>query len=772
MSEHPEQHHCCHSKDPGAAEHKVPSPSLAGKFICPMCPSVAEDNPGACPHCGMALESAVAPALSRRIEYTCPMHPQIVQDGPGSCPLCGMALEPVAVADDSLEDDPEYRDMRKRFLVSGVLAVPLLFVAMGDLLPGQPVSRLLGETVRPLVELLLAAPICLWAAWPFYERAWTSIKTRHLNMFTLIGLGVSVAFLYSLVAALFPSIFPVQFRDESGHVAVYFEAAGVIVTLILLGQVIELRARSKTGQAIRSLLDLAATHALRVNEDGSEEDIPLEQVHAGDSLRVRPGEKIPVDGTVLDGGSTVDESMISGEPMPVSKAAGDSVIGATLNGTGSLLMRAEKIGADTLLSRIVQMVSEAQRSRAPIQKLADQVSGYFVPAVIIASVITFAVWALFGPQPAFAYAIINSVAVLIIACPCALGLATPMSVVTATGKGAEQGILFRNAEAIERLREVDVVLVDKTGTLTEGRPALSKVITTGRVGEEELLALSAALERHSEHPLAQAIIKGLEARDGARLEASDFESITGQGVTGRVDGRMVALGNQALMSALSVDTGALESQADDLRKQGVTAMWVTLDGQLAGIISVADPIKDTTPQAIDELHREGLRVVMVTGDNSRTAQAVAETLGLDDVVAEVLPEQKLDVVRQYQQRGSKVAMAGDGINDSPALAAADVGIAMGTGTDIAMESAGVTLVKGDLRGIVRARRLSRLTMKNIKQNLFFAFIYNGLGVPIAAGVLYPAFGLLLSPMIAAAAMSFSSISVISNSLRLRRADTG
>jgi Cu+-exporting ATPase len=737
-----------------------------------MCPSVAEDNPGACPHCGMALESAVAPALSRRIEYTCPMHPQIVQDGPGSCPLCGMALEPVAVADDSLEDDPEYRDMRKRFLVSGVLAVPLLFVAMGDLLPGQPVSRLLGETVRPLVELLLAAPICLWAAWPFYERAWTSIKTRHLNMFTLIGLGVSVAFLYSLVAALFPSIFPVQFRDESGHVAVYFEAAGVIVTLILLGQVIELRARSKTGQAIRSLLDLAATHALRVNEDGSEEDIPLEQVHAGDSLRVRPGEKIPVDGTVLDGGSTVDESMISGEPMPVSKAAGDSVIGATLNGTGSLLMRAEKIGADTLLSRIVQMVSEAQRSRAPIQKLADQVSGYFVPAVIIASVITFAVWALFGPQPAFAYAIINSVAVLIIACPCALGLATPMSVVTATGKGAEQGILFRNAEAIERLREVDVVLVDKTGTLTEGRPALSKVITTGRVGEEELLALSAALERHSEHPLAQAIIKGLEARDGARLEASDFESITGQGVTGRVDGRMVALGNQALMSALSVDTGALESQADDLRKQGVTAMWVTLDGQLAGIISVADPIKDTTPQAIDELHREGLRVVMVTGDNSRTAQAVAETLGLDDVVAEVLPEQKLDVVRQYQQRGSKVAMAGDGINDSPALAAADVGIAMGTGTDIAMESAGVTLVKGDLRGIVRARRLSRLTMKNIKQNLFFAFIYNGLGVPIAAGVLYPAFGLLLSPMIAAAAMSFSSISVISNSLRLRRADTG
>lgn len=772
QQEQEEQHHCCHPKGPAEAEPEAPPPSLAGKFICPMCPSVVEDQHGACPHCGMALERAVEPGLPTNIQFTCPMHAEVVQDEPGNCPVCGMALEPMAVTDDSLQDDPEYRDMRRRFLASIFFAVPLLAVAMGDMLPGQPVSRILGESVRPLIELLLAAPICLWAAWPFYARAWTSIRNRHLNMFTLIGLGVSVAFLYSLVAALFPSIFPAQFRDEGGHVAVYFEAAGVIVSLILLGQVIELRARNKTGQAIRSLLELAPTHARRVTDCGHERDTPLDQVNPGDTLRVRPGEKIPVDGIVLEGNSTVDESMISGEPIPVGKASGDTVIGATLNGTGSLLMRAEKVGADTLLSRIVQMVSEAQRSRAPIQKLADQVSGYFVPAVIIVAVITFIVWALLGPQPAMAYAIINSVAVLIIACPCALGLATPMSIVTATGEGAKQGILFRNAEAIERLREVDVVLVDKTGTLTEGHPALAETVSTALVGEEELLALSAALERHSEHPLAGAIVEGADARGVMRLEALGFDSITGQGVSGTVNGRLAALGNQALMSSLNVGTGALEARADVLREQGATVMWAALDGQLAGIISVADPIKDTTPLAIDELHREGLKVVMVTGDNSKTAAAVAAKLAIDEVVAEVLPEQKLDVVRQYQQRGSKVAMAGDGINDSPALAAADVGIAMGTGTDIAMESAAVTLVKGDLRGIVKARRLSRLTMKNIRQNLFFAFIYNGLGVPIAAGVLYPVFGLLLSPVIAAAAMSLSSVSVITNSLRLRRSDTG
>ncbi|MFC1606296.1 copper-translocating P-type ATPase, partial [Pseudomonadota bacterium] len=616
----------------------------------------------------------------------------------------------------------------------------------------------------------LATPICLWAGWPFFQRAWTSIKTRHLNMFTLIGLGVAVAYGYSLVATLFPGLFPPAFRDASGHVAVYFEAAGVIVALVLLGQVLELRARSRTGQAIRSLLSLAPNRALKLTPCGHEKDIPLQDVKPGDMLRIKPGEKIPVDGTVLEGSSNVDESMISGEPLPVAKGPGDPVIGATLNGTGSLLMKAEKVGADTLLARIVQMVSEAQRSRAPIQQLADRVAGWFVPTVVLCAAVTFVVWGLWGPQPAMAYAIINAVAVLIIACPCALGLATPMSIVAATGKGAEHGVLFRNAEAIEHLRAVDVLLLDKTGTLTEGRPTLTEIKAVEGFETDEVLALAAALERLSEHPLAAAIVAGAEARHLNLLPASDFASITGQGVTGRVDGRAVALGNRELMAALQVDTSSLADAAEVLRREGATVLWASVDARLAALVSISDPIKDTTPEAIRALHLEGLQVVMVTGDSRQTAEAIAARLGIDEVLAEVLPDQKLDVVRRYQAQGHTVAMAGDGINDSPALAAADVGIAMGTGTDIAMESADVTLVKGDLRGIVKARRLSRLTMQNIRQNLFFAFVYNGVGVPIAAGVLYPFIGLLLSPMIAAAAMSFSSVSVISNALRLRRVD--
>jgi len=718
----------------------------------------------------MALERVQPVAFGQPLQYTCPMHPEVVQDGPGDCPICGMALEPSQAAEETLEDDPEYRDMRKRFVVAVALAIPLVALAMGDMLPGRPVSQWIGTNTRHVLELLLATPICLWAGWPFLQRAWTSLKTGNLNMFTLIGLGVGVAYLYSLVATLFPGLFPEAFRDADGQVAVYFEAAGVIVALVLLGQVLELRARSRTGQAIRSLLGLAPTHALKVTPCGHEKEVPLQQVEPGDTLRVRPGEKIPVDGTVLEGNSNVDESMISGEPLPVAKQTGDPVVGATLNGTGSLLIKAEKVGADTLLARIVQMVSEAQRSRAPIQKLADRVAAWFVPAVVLCAVITFVVWAVWGPQPAMAFAIINAVAVLIIACPCALGLATPMSIVAATGKGAENGILFRNAEAIEHLRSVDVLLVDKTGTLTEGKPQLADVLTTGDFEANEVLALAAALERHSEHPLAAAIVAGAESRGSEKNEASDFQSVTGQGVTGRVADRTVALGNQVLMESQGVDTAPLAEEADRLRGSGATVLWAAVDGRLAALLSVGDPVKETTPGAIEALHREGLKLVMVTGDNRVTAEAVAQQLGIDQVEAGILPDQKLEVLRRYQALGHTVAMAGDGINDAPALAAADVGIAMGSGTDIAMESADVTLIKGDLGGIVKARRLSRLTMQNIRQNLFFAFVYNGVGVPVAAGILYPFIGLLLSPMIAAAAMSFSSVSVISNSLRLRRAE--
>ncbi|MEZ4588298.1 MAG: heavy metal translocating P-type ATPase [Gemmatimonadales bacterium] len=708
------------------------------------------------------------PAPSPGVKYTCPMHPEIVRNQPGSCPICGMALEPMIPTADA-EENAELADMSRRFWISLTLTVPVVLFVMGDLLPGQPVARLVSPKARMWIELLLATPVCTWAAWPFYVRAVASIRTLRLNMFTLIGMGVSVAFLYSLVAALLPGIFPPSFRGEGGEVAVYFEAAAVIVTLILLGQVLELRARTQTGAAIRKLLDLAAKTARRIQHDGREEDVPLDQVVPGDRLRVRPGEKIPVDGVVLEGRSAVDESMVSGEPIPVEKGAGDRVVGATVNGTGALVMRAEKVGAETLLARIVAMVAEAQRSRAPIQKLADTVSGWFVPIVVAIAIVTFAVWGLVGPEPRMAHAIINAVAVLIIACPCALGLATPMSIMVATGKGATLGVLFRNAEAIEVLRKVDTLVVDKTGTLTEGRPRLVTVQPAAGVDEGELLALASGLERASEHPLAAAIVAGATERGVEPSPADDFESVTGKGVRGRVGGRAVALGNRAMLELLGVDPGEHLAQAEQLRGEGQTLMFVAVDGRLAGLIGVADPVKASTPEAIAALHAEGLRVVMLTGDSRTTAQAVATRLGIDEVIAEVLPDQKVDAVKRLQHQGAVVAMAGDGINDAPALAQAEVGIAMGTGTDVAMESAAVTLVKGDLRGIVRARRLSRRTMRNIRQNLFFAFGYNAAGVPIAAGVLYPFFGLLLSPVIAAAAMSLSSVSVVGNALRLRGA---
>jgi Cu+-exporting ATPase len=680
-----------------------------------------------------------------------------------------MALERKAASaliDD--EENPELRYMNRRFWFAAALTVPLVIVAMGDMVPGQPISRLLSARGRTFAELLLATPVCVWAAWPFYVRAVQSVKNKSLNMFTLIGLGVSVAYLYSLAAALIPNVFPASFR-EGGVVAVYFEAGAVIVTLILLGQVLELRARSATGNAIKKLLGLAPKSARRINEDGSEQDVSLDAVVVGDRLRVRPGEKVPVDGVVIEGASSIDESMVTGEPIPVEKHAEDRVVGATVNGTGSLVMRAEKVGGETLLSRIVSMVAEAQRSRAPIQKLADVVSGYFVPIVIGIAVVTFMVWSLVGPEPRLAHALLNAIAVLIIACPCALGLATPMSIMVATGKGASVGVLFRNAEAIEVLRKVDTLVVDKTGTLTEGKPKLVTVVAASGFDEPTLLRLVATLERGSEHPLAAAIVQGSDERGIELAEATGFESITGKGVRGNVDGRAVALGNVALMTELSVDLGVLAEKAEALRIQGQTVMFVAVDGAPAGLVGVADPIKESAPNAIRELHEQGIRIVMLTGDSQTTAQAVAKKLQIDDVIAGVLPDQKAEAIKRLQGEGHFVAMAGDGINDAPALAQAHVGIAMGTGTDVAMESASVTLVKGDLGGIVRARRLSRKTMLNIKQNLFFAFFYNATGVSIATGALYPFFGWLLSPMIAAAAMSFSSVSVIGNALRLRGA---
>ena len=716
---------------------------------------------------GSEESSSRIPDPRSPIKYTCPMHPEIVRDGPGACPICGMALEPMTITAEEPQNE-ELRDMTRRFWAGAALTVPTLVIGMADVIPGRPLERVLTATAATWAQFALATPVVLWGGWPFFVRGWQSIVNRSLNMFTLIGLGVAVAYGYSVVATLVPGVFPPSFRTGSGAVGVYFEAAAVIVTLVLLGQVLELRARSHTGAAIRALLGLAPKTARRLQDDGTEHDVPLEHVHPGDRLRVRPGEKIPVDGVVVEGKSAVDESMVTGEPIPVEKVAADRVIGATVNGTGSFIMRAERVGADTLLAQIVSMVSQAQRSRAPIQRLADVVSGYFVPIVGGVALLTAIVWATVGPEPRMAHAIVNAVAVLIIACPCALGLATPMSIMVATGKGATMGVLFRDAEAIEVLRKVDTVVIDKTGTLTEGRPKLMSVRTIDGSDESQLLRLAATLEEASEHPLATAIVLGAAERGVVRARAEQFESITGRGVKGLVDGHLVVLGSRQLIEDEGVRAEELAVAADDLRKQGQTVMFVAVDGRLMGLMGVADPIKETTVDAVRQLHRDGTRLVMLTGDNRTTAEAVASRLGIDEVVAEVLPNQKVDVVRRLQAEGRVVAMAGDGINDAPALAQAQVGIAMGTGTDVAMESAGVTLVKGDLRGIVRARQLSRATMANIRQNLFFAFIYNSIGVPIAAGVLYPFFGVLLSPMIAAAAMSFSSVSVIANALRLRR----
>ncbi len=710
-------------------------------------------------------------STSARRQFTCPMHPEVIADRPGTCPKCGMALEPMVGLDQAEEENPELRDMSRRFWISVVLSTPLVIIAMGHLLPG-PLAHLFADQTRVWIELALATPVCLWAAWPFYVRAVQSVRNRSLNMFTLIGLGVSVAYVYSLVATLFPEMFPASFRSTEGTVGVYFEAAAVIVTLILLGQVLELKARSRTSGAIKELLGMQATTARRILADGSEEDVPLEHVVVGDRLRVRPGEKIPVDGKVLSGNSAVDESMVTGEPIPTEKLPGDEVVGSTLNGTGGLVIEATKVGADTLLSRIVTMVAEAQRTRAPIQKLADTVSGVFVPVVIVVAIATFVVWSLIGPEPRMAFALVNAVAVLIIACPCALGLATPMSIMVATGKGASMGILFRDAESIETLRKVDTVVVDKTGTLTEGKPRVAVVESTGSPDKDALLRLAAALERGSEHPLASAIVEAADERGATLPETEAFDSITGKGVRGRIEGHEVALGNKALLESLGADPGPWANRAEELRAEGQTVMFVVLDASVAGIIGVADPVKESTPAAIRALHAEGLRLVMLTGDSRTTATAVAAQLGIDEVRAEVLPDQKVEAVRDLQDAGHVVAMCGDGVNDAPALAKAQVGIAMGTGTDVAMESAGVTLVKGDLRGIVRARALSRRTMTNIRQNLFFAFAYNTAGVPIAAGVLYPAFGVLLSPVLAAAAMSLSSVSVIGNALRLRTVGRG
>jgi P-type Cu+ transporter len=736
-------------------------------FTCPMHPEIQQEGPGSCPKCGMALEPLIAAVPAERIEFTCPMHPEIIQEKPGDCPKCGMALEPRTVAVEEGKN-PELVDMSRRFYLSLILTIPEFIIAMGHMLPGHPLAALASPRTYGWIELLLASPVVLWAGWPFFVRGWHSLVHRSLNMFTLIALGVGVAYGYSIVATLFPGLFPPSFRGVDGEVAVYFEAAAAIITLVLLGQVLELKARSQTGAAIKALLGLAPKTARLIREDDTEDDVPLGLVHPGDRLRVRPGEKVPVDGTVIEGTSSVDEAMISGEAIPVEKAAGSRVTGATVNGTGSLIMRAEKVGAETVLAQIVKMVSEAQRSRAPIQKMADMVAGWFVPAVMLSAIVTFIIWGVFGPEPRMAHALINAVAVLIIACPCALGLATPMSIMVATGKGATMGVLFKNAEAIELLRKVDTLVVDKTGTLTEGKPKLVALEAVNGFDQHNLLRLAASLERGSEHPLAAAIVGGAEERGIVTVPVEGFQSITGKGVTGRIDGLDVALGNRKLFEDMGIDASALLNQAEAMEAKGQTVMFVAADGKTVGLLCVADPIKGTTPEALRQLHEEGIRVVMMTGDNRTTAQAVAGDLGIDDILAEVLPEEKADKVKELQAQGRFVAMAGDGINDAPALAQAQVGVAMGTGTDVAMASAGVTLVKGDLRGIVRARLLSRATMANIRQNLFFAFFYNALGIPLAAGALYPFFGILLSPMIAAAAMSFSSVSVIGNALRLRR----
>lgn len=737
---------------------------MSAVYTCPMHPEVKSDQPGSCPKCGMALERA--DIAVKRTQYTCPMHPKIVSDEPGSCPICGMALEPVIVSAE--EDTSELDDMTRRFWVSTVLTLPLFVYAMGEMIPGQPLEHLLPVAWRQWPQLALAAPVVLWGGWPFFVRGWHSVRSLNLNMFTLIALGVGVAFVYSLVATAIPGIFPDAFRNHAGEVALYYEAAAVITTLVLLGQVLELKARSRTSGAIRALLELAPPNARRITDDGKEEEVSLDDLAPGDRLRVKPGEKVPVDGKVTEGHSSVDESMISGEPIPVEKTAGDDVVGGTVNGTGSLIMEVTQVGDDTLLSQIVRMVAEAQRSRAPIQKLVDLVAAWFVPAVVVTAIVTFVVWSIWGPEPAMAYAIVNAVAVLIIACPCALGLATPMSIMVGTGKGAQHGILIKNAEALETFEKVDTVVVDKTGTLTEGRPELVMIEAAGEYGEESLLALVASVEKASEHPLAQAIVAAAEKRSLSVTSATGFESVTGEGASARVGDRVVAIGNGKFMHRLNAADKSLAEAAEKHRAEGETVMFVAVDNKAAGIIGVADPIKESTPRAIKMLHDAGLKVVMLTGDSKGTANAVARRIGIDEVHADVSPEDKNRVVQELQANGAIVAMAGDGINDAPALAQANVGIAMGTGTDVAMESAGVTLVRGDLLGVAKARELSQQTMSNIRQNLFFAFAYNTAGIPIAAGVLYPVFGLLLSPMIAAAAMSLSSVSVIGNALRLRR----
>jgi Cu+-exporting ATPase len=725
-------------------------------YTCAMHPEVESPTPGACPKCGMALE--LKTPVTKRVEWTCPMHPEVVRSEPGACPKCGMALEPREVGVGEDEENAEFRDMTRRWWWSAGLSLPVVFLGMTYYVP---------QLISDWVQLILSTPVVLWFGWPIFVRLWASFRNLSPNMFTLTGLGIGFAYGYSLVAVFLPDMFPATFRTESGLPPVYFEVAAVIMALVLLGQVLELRARSSTNAAIRGLLGLSPKTARRVRADGSEEDISLAGVQIGDHLRIRPGEKVPVDGVVIEGSSSVDESMITGEPIPVEKTTGARVIGATVNGTGSLIMEAQRIGSDTLLAQIVRMVSEASRSRAPIQRLADAVSAWFVPTVVTIAALTFIVWYFFGPVPALAYAILNAIGVLIIACPCALGLATPMSIMVASGKGATFGVLFRNAEAIETLRKVDTLVTDKTGTLTEGRPRLQDVVAVGSNKEDTVLQLAASLERGSEHPLAAAIVKGAQEGGVQLSQAADFAATPGKGVQGRIDGRRVALGNAALMTMLGIDIASSASQAERLRSEGKTVMFVAIDSVPAGMVAVADPVKETTPAAIQALHDAGMRIVMLTGDNQTTAQAVASRLGIDEVVADVLPDQKAQIVKRLQSEGRFVAMAGDGINDAPALAQAQVGIAMGTGTDVAMESAGVTLVKGDLRGIVRARHLSEATMRNMHENLFWAFAYNVLGIPIAAGALFPFFGILLSPMIAVLAMTLSSLSVIGNALRLR-----
>ena len=741
--------------------------ALSGKYICPMDPEVEADRPGACPKCGMALEPADHAASLQSTKYTCPMHPEIVRDQPGDCPICGMVLEAMQVATEAA--NPELDSMTRRFWIGLGLTLPLLAVMLFDLGSKHPLAEYISVNRLAWLEFAVATPVVLWAGWPFFQRGWASIVYRSLNMFTLIAIGTGSAYLYSAVAVVAPGLFPASFRDMSGALGLYFEAASVIVVLVLLGQVLELRARSQTGSAIRALLNLSPKTALRVYDDGHEAEVSISEIQVGELFRVRPGEKVPIDGSVVVGHSSVDESMVTGESLPVQKATGSPVVGGTINGTGSFVMQAEHVGADTLLAQIVRMVSDAQRTRAPIQRLADKVSSYFVPAVLFSSVITFIVWATVGPQPHYAHALINAVAVLIIACPCALGLATPMSIMVGLGRGAGAGILIRNAEALEILEKVDTLVLDKTGTLTEGKPRITAVLPSEGFTEAEVAQISASLEQASEHPLAAAILTWAREKRLSIPTLSDFQSLTGKGITGILDGKHVGIGNIALMHDLEATSSEIETRAEDLRSDGQTVMFVAVGNQIAGVVAVADPIKESTPEAIRQLQEAGLRVLMATGDSQTTAASIAKKLGIE-FHAEVVPAKKAELIKQLQAQGRVVAMAGDGINDAPALAQANVGIAMGTGTDVAMEAGGITLVKGDLRGIVKARHLSLRTMKNIRQNLFFAFFYNALGVPLAAGVLYPVFGLLLNPMIAAAAMSFSSVTIIANALRLRKAE--